>query len=148
MNLVVSVDNSFLCWSLFGYWQVWCWVEEVIVCFGVCVIGFGQMLCCFFGGNQQKVVIGKWLCGDVNVLIFDELIKGVDVKVKIDLFMLIDGLVWEGKGVIYVLGEFVELVGLCDCICVLWDGWIVVEIFGVEVWEEILFYYLIGGVVV
>ena len=44
------------------------------------------------------------------------------MKAKTDLFMLIDGLAREGKGVIYASGEFAELVGLCDRICVLWDG--------------------------
>ena len=97
------------------------------------------------GGNQQKVAIGKWLRGDANVLIFDEPTKGVDVKAKTDLFMLIDGLAREGKGVIYASGEFAELVGLCDRICVLWDGRIVAEIPGAEAREETLLYYSTGG---
>ena len=82
------------------------------------------------GGNQQKVAIGKWLRGNAEVLIFDEPTKGVDVKAKTDLFRLIDGLAREGKGVIYASGEFAELVGLCDRICVLWDGRIVAELEG------------------
>ncbi len=95
---------------------------------GVRATGPGQTLRRLSGGNQQKVAIGKWLRGDANVLIFDEPTKGVDVKAKTDLFTLIDGLAREGKGVIYASGEFAELVGLCDRICVLWDGRIVAEI--------------------
>lgn len=68
---------------------------------GVRATGPGQTLRRLSGGNQQKVAIGKWLRGDANVLIFDEPTKGVDVKAKTDLFMLIDGLAREGKGVIY-----------------------------------------------
>jgi len=79
------------------------------------------------------------------VLIFDEPTKGVDVKAKTDLFQLIDGLAREGKGVIYASGEFAELVGLCDRICVLWDGRIVAEIAGAEAHEETLLYYSTGG---
>lgn len=132
MNLAVSADNSFSRWSLFGHRQAWRWAEEVIARLGVRATGPGQMLRRLSGGNQQKVAIGKWLRSHANVLIFDEPTKGVDVKAKTDLFMLIDGLAREGKGVIYASGEFAELVGLCDRICVLWDGRIVAEIPGAE----------------
>ncbi len=68
------------------------------------------------------------------------------MKAKTDLFMLIDGLAREGKGVIYASGEFAELVGLCDRICVLWDGRIVARrIPGAEAREETLLYYSTGG---
>ncbi|MDP0753191.1 ATP-binding cassette domain-containing protein, partial [Klebsiella pneumoniae] len=99
----------------------------VIARIGVRATGPGQTLRRLSGGNQQKVAIGKWLRGSANVLIFDEPTKGVDVKAKTDLFQLIDGLAREGWGVIYASGEFSELVGLCDRICVLWDGRIVAE---------------------
>lgn len=145
MNLAVSADNSFSRWSLFGHRQAWRWAEEVIARLGVRATGPGQTLRRLSGGNQQKVAIGKWLRGDANVLIFDEPTKGVDVKAKTDLFTLIDGLAREGKGVIYASGEFAELVGLCDRICVLWDGRIVAEIPGAEAREETLLYYSTGG---
>ncbi|HHT2401455.1 TPA: sugar ABC transporter ATP-binding protein [Klebsiella pneumoniae] len=145
MNLAVSADNSFSRWSLFGHRQAWRWAEEVIARLCVRATGPGQTLRRLSGGNQQKVAIGKWLRGDANVLIFDEPTKGVDVKAKTDLFMLIDGLAREGKGVIYASGEFAELVGLCDRICVLWDGRIVAEIPGAEAREETLLYYSTGG---
>jgi simple sugar transport system ATP-binding protein len=132
MNLAVSADNSFSRWSLFGHRQAWRWAEEVIARVGVRARGPGQVLRRLSGGNQQKIAIGKWLRGDAQVLIFDEPTKGVDVKAKTDLFQLIDGLAREGKGVIYASGEFAELVGLCDRICVLWDGRIVAEIAGAE----------------
>ena len=85
------------------------------------------------------------MAGDPRVLIFDEPTKGVDVKAKTDLFALIDGLAREGKGVIYASGEFAELVGLCDRICVLWDGRIVAEVEGAQAREETLLYYSTGG---
>ncbi len=97
MNTAVSADNSFSRWSLFGHRQARRWAE-VIARLGVRATGPGQTLRRLSGGNQQKVAIGKWLRGDANVLIFDEPTKGVDVKAKTDLFMLIDGLAREGKG--------------------------------------------------
>ena len=145
MNLAVTADNSFSRWSLFGHRQAWRWAEEVIARVGVRTRGPGQVLRRLSGGNQQKVAIGKWLRNDACVLIFDEPTKGVDVKAKTDLFQLIDGLAREGKGVIYASGEFAELVGLCDRICVLWDGRIVAEIAGAEAREETLLFYSTGG---
>ncbi|WP_342321651.1 sugar ABC transporter ATP-binding protein [Kosakonia sp. BYX6] len=145
MNLSVSADNSFSRWSLFGHRQAWRWAQEVIARVGVRTSGPGQMLRRLSGGNQQKVAIGKWLRGNANVVIFDEPTKGVDVKAKTDLFQLIDGLAREGKGVIYASGEFAELVGLCDRICVLWDGRIVAEVQGEDAREETLLYYSTGG---
>ena len=145
MNLAVSADNSFSRWSLYGHRQAWRWAQEVIARVGIRATGPAQSLRRLSGGNQQKVAIGKWLRGNANVLIFDEPTKGVDVKAKTDLFMLIDGLAQEGKGVIYASGEFAELVGLCDRICVLWDGRIVAEVAGDEAREETLLYYSTGG---
>lgn len=145
MNLAVGADNSFSRWSLFGHRQAWRWAEEVIARIGIRTTGPAQTLRRLSGGNQQKVAIGKWLRGNANVLIFDEPTKGVDVKAKTDLFTLIDGLARDGKGIIYASGEFSELVGLCDRICVLWDGRIVAEIPGAEAREETLLYYSTGG---
>ncbi|AST69627.1 ABC transporter [Kosakonia cowanii] len=145
MNLAVSADRTFSRWGIFAHHQAWRWAQEVIARVGVRASGPGQMLRRLSGGNQQKVAIGKWLRGQANVVIFDEPTKGVDVKAKTDLFQLIDGLAREGKGVIYASGEFAELVGLCDRICVLWDGRIVAEVQGEDAREETLLYYSTGG---
>lgn len=145
MNLSVSADNSFSRWSLFGHRQAWRWAEEVISKLGIRTTGPRQTLRRLSGGNQQKVAIGKWLRNDADVLIFDEPTKGVDIKAKTDLFELIDGLARQGKGVIYASGEFAELVGLCDRICVLWDGRIVAEMAASETDEETLLLYSTGG---
>ncbi|WP_086871397.1 sugar ABC transporter ATP-binding protein [Kosakonia pseudosacchari] len=145
MNLSISADNSFSRWGFFAHRQAWRWAQEVIARVGVRTSGPGQTLRRLSGGNQQKVAIGKWLRGNANVVIFDEPTKGVDVKAKTDLFQLIDGLAREGKGVIYASGEFAELVGLCDRICVLWDGRIVAEVQGEDAREETLLYYSTGG---
>lgn len=145
MNLSVSADNSFSRLSLFGHRQAWRWAEEVIQRLNVRTTGPAQILRRLSGGNQQKVAIGKWLRNNADVLIFDEPTKGVDIKAKTDLFSLIDGLAREGKGIIYASGEFSELVGLCDRICVLWDGRIVAEMEGREATEEMLLLYSTGG---
>ncbi len=145
MNLSITADNSFSRFSLFSRRKAWRWAEEVIQRLGVRTTGPQQTLRRLSGGNQQKVAIGKWLRNNADVLIFDEPTKGVDVKAKTDLFVLIDQLAREGKGVIYASGEFAELVGLCDRICVLWDGRIVAEMDARTADEETLLLYSTGG---
>lgn len=145
MNLSVSADDSFSRWSLFGHRQAWRWAEQIIRQLQVRTTGPAQTLRRLSGGNQQKVAIGKWLRNNADVLIFDEPTKGVDIKAKTELFTLIDSLAREGKGIIYASGEFSELVGLCDRICVLWDGRIVAELAADDVTEETLLLYSTGG---
>lgn len=145
MNLSVSADDSFSRWSLFGHRQAWRWAEQIIQQLQVRTTGPAQTLRRLSGGNQQKVAIGKWLRNNADVLIFDEPTKGVDIKAKTELFTLIDNLAREGKGIIYASGEFSELVGLCDRICVLWDGRIVAELAARDVTEETLLLYSTGG---
>ncbi|MGK3142820.1 sugar ABC transporter ATP-binding protein [Pantoea sp. C2G6] len=145
MNLSVSADDTFSRWSLFGHRQAWRWAEQVIQRLKVRTTGPAQPLRRLSGGNQQKVAIGKWLRNNADVLIFDEPTKGVDIKAKTELFTLIDSLAREGKGIIYASGEFSELVGLCDRICVLWDGRIVAELAARDVTEETLLLYSTGG---
>jgi len=145
MNLSVSADNSFSRFSFFSHGSARRWAEDIINRLGIRTTGPQQTLRRLSGGNQQKVAIGKWLRNNADVLIFDEPTKGVDVKAKTDLFVLIDRLAREGKGVIYASGEFAELVGLCDRICVLWDGRIVAEMDARNVDEETLLLYSTGG---
>lgn len=145
MNLSVSADDSFSRWSLFSRRQELRWAREIMQRLNIRASGPQQRLARLSGGNQQKVAIGKWLRGDAEVLIFDEPTKGVDIKAKQELFGLIDGLARAGKGVIYASGEFAELVGLCDRICVLWDGRIVAELNAADIDEETLLLYSTGG---
>lgn len=145
MNLSVAADDSFSRWSIFSRRQELNWAKELIQRLGVRTSSPQQKLARLSGGNQQKVAIGKWLRGNAQVLIFDEPTKGVDIKAKQDLFNLIDGLAQQGKGIIYASGEFSELVGLCDRICVLWDGRIVAELNAADVDEETLLLFSTGG---
>jgi ribose transport system ATP-binding protein len=77
------------------------------------------------GGNQQKVVLSKWLATRCKVLIFDEPTRGIDVGAKQEIFELIARFAGEGKGIIYISSELPELVGMCDRIMVMRKGRIV-----------------------
>ncbi|CAK9886802.1 MAG: Galactose/methyl galactoside import ATP-binding protein MglA [Candidatus Erwinia impunctatus] len=146
MNLSVTADDSFSRWGCFSLRAAWAWAEQVIKQLGIRTTGPGQSLRRLSGGNQQKVAVGKWLRSDADILIFDEPTKGIDIKAKTDLFTVIDGLAREGKSVVYASGEFSELIGLCDRICVLWDGRIVAEVDAHQASEETLLMYSTGGI--
>ena len=74
------------------------------------------------GGNQQKVVISKWLLNDPDVIIMDEPTRGIDVGAKRDIYLLIGSLVQQGKAVILISSEIPELMGVCDRIAVMAEG--------------------------
>ena len=74
------------------------------------------------GGNQQKVIIGRWLLTKPEVLLLDEPTRGIDVGAKYDIYQLIIDLANNGKGVIVVSSEMPELIGICDRIMVMSGG--------------------------
>jgi ABC-type sugar transport system ATPase subunit len=79
------------------------------------------------GGNQQKIVIGRWLLCQPNLLILDEPTRGVDVGAKEEIYALLAALVAQGKGILVISSEIEELTGLCDRILVMNRGCIVSE---------------------
>ncbi|MBB1603556.1 sugar ABC transporter ATP-binding protein [Variovorax sp. UMC13] len=74
------------------------------------------------GGNQQKVVIGKWLSAEAKLFIFDEPTRGIDVGAKAEIFSLIDGLVKKGAAVLMISSELSEIVNVCDRTYVMREG--------------------------
>jgi len=80
------------------------------------------------GGNQQKVVLSKWLFSDPEVLILDEPTRGIDVGAKYEIYSIINQLAADGKGVLMISSEMPELLGTCDRIYVMNEGRIVAEL--------------------
>lgn len=74
------------------------------------------------GGNQQKVILGRWLLTDPTVLLLDEPTRGIDVGAKYEIYQLILNLANEGRTVIMVSSEMPELLGVCDRILVMSGG--------------------------
>jgi putative multiple sugar transport system ATP-binding protein len=79
------------------------------------------------GGNQQKVVLGKWLFADPCVLILDEPTRGIDIGAKYEIYTIINDLAASGKGVIVISSEMPELLGICDRLYVMNEGRLVDE---------------------
>ena len=88
------------------------------------------------GGNQQKVVIAKWLLNDPDIIIMDEPTRGIDVGAKRDIYMLIGSLVRQGKSVIMISSEIPELMGVCDRIAVMAEGRLSGEVLREEFSQE------------
>jgi ribose transport system ATP-binding protein len=88
------------------------------------------------GGNQQKVVIGKWLAAGSRLFIFDEPTRGIDVGAKAEIFNLIQELVGQGAAVLMISSELPEIVAMCDRAYVMRDKTIVAEIGRSELTEE------------
>lgn len=80
------------------------------------------------GGNQQKVILAKWLAADVDLLIFDEPTRGIDVGAKQEIYMLINTLVEQGKAVLMISSEMEELMGMSDRILILSEGCVTGEL--------------------
>lgn len=87
------------------------------------------------GGNQQKVVIAKWMYRDARIFIFDEPTRGIDVGAKFEIYRKLDELARIGKAIIVVSSELEELIGLCDRICVMSAGRLVAT-FGREQFDR------------
>jgi putative multiple sugar transport system ATP-binding protein len=80
------------------------------------------------GGNQQKVVLAKWLFTDPDVLILDEPTRGIDVGAKFEIYTIVNRLVAHGKAVVIISSELPELLGMCDRIYTLAGGRITGEL--------------------
>ena len=88
------------------------------------------------GGNQQKVLLAKWMFADPDVLILDEPTRGIDVGAKYEIYCIINSLVAEGKSVIMISSELPEVLGMCDRIYVMNEGKMVGELDAEEATQE------------
>jgi putative multiple sugar transport system ATP-binding protein len=88
------------------------------------------------GGNQQKVLLAKWMFADPDVLILDEPTRGIDVGAKYEIYCIMNDLVAQGKSVIMISSEMPELLGMCDRIYVMNEGKMVAEMPASEASQE------------
>ncbi len=93
------------------------------------------------GGNQQKVVIGKWLTADTDILIFDEPTRGIDVGAKSEIYHLLNELARQGKSIIMISSELPEILRMSHRIIVMCEGRITGELTGAEATQEKIMTY-------
>jgi putative multiple sugar transport system ATP-binding protein len=88
------------------------------------------------GGNQQKVLLSKWMFADPDILILDEPTRGIDVGAKYEIYCIMNDLIAQGKSVVMISSEMPELLGMCDRIYVMNEGRIVAEFTSAEATQE------------
>ena len=84
--------------------------------------GVDQLVVNLSGGNQQKVVIAKWLVRNCDILIFDEPTRGIDIGAKSEIYQLMNELVAEGKSIIMISSEMTEILRMSDRIVIMCEG--------------------------
>lgn len=94
------------------------------------------------GGNQQKIVLSKWVFSEPDILILDEPTRGIDVGSKYEIYSIINDLVNEGKSILMISSELPELLGMCDRIYVMSEGRITGEVLRQEANQEKLMKYM------
>ncbi|MEV3857114.1 sugar ABC transporter ATP-binding protein [Streptomyces sp. NPDC050095] len=102
--------------------------ERIAGQLGVRMAGLGQHVRTLSGGNQQKVVIGKWLLADIKVLILDEPTRGIDVGAKVEIYQLINELTAAGHAVLMISSDLPEVLGMSDRVLVMAQGRIAGEL--------------------
>lgn len=110
--------------------------EETVRRLRIATTSTRQIVNVLSGGNQQKVVIGKWLTAGARLFIIDEPTRGVDVGAKAEIFALIDALVQEGAAVLMISSEQSEIVHVCDRAYVMREGRVAGELTREELTEE------------
>jgi ABC-type sugar transport system ATPase subunit len=98
--------------------------------------GIGKVVKYLSGGNQQKVVVAKWLCAECDLILFDEPTRGIDVGAREEIYGIMNNLVKQGKAVLMISSDLPELLGLCDRIYVMKDGRITGEFSREEATQE------------
>lgn len=96
------------------------------------------------GGNQQKIVIAKWLLADTEIFLFDEPTRGIDIGAKVEIYKLIDELTRMGKGVILVSPELEEIIGLSNKVYIMFEGEIKSVVEGERITQSEIINSLLG----
>jgi len=109
--------------------------DRYIAALGIRCLSNEQTVGQLSGGNQQKVVIAKWMYRDCDVLIFDEPTRGIDVGAKFEIYRMLEELAEKGKAIILVSSDNKELMAVCDRIMVVSAG-IVAATFGPDQWDQ------------
>jgi len=119
--------------------------ETMVKRLGVRTSGPNQAVKSLSGGNQQKVVIAKWLGIEPNVLILDEPTRGVDVGAKKEIYSIINELAEKGVAILMISSELPEIIGMADRVLVMHEGTLTAELQKDEMTQERIMHYATGG---
>lgn len=120
-------------------------IESLLRQMRVVSAGSGQAVAALSGGNQQKVMIGRWLASGVEVLLVEEPTRGVDVGAKAEIYTLLREFADTGGAVLITSSELTEVLGLCDRILTVRNGGLVAEFEGTKATEELVMQAALAG---
>ena len=112
--------RSFLCFLSAGKMKKF--ANEYAKEMSVKMVNTNQFVSDLSGGNKQKVVLARWIGKDSDILVLDSPTRGIDIKVKQDIYQLMDRMRKEGKSIIMISEELMELIGMCDRILIMKEG--------------------------
>jgi len=130
-NITLPSLRSYRLWKCLGVLSFQKEIEvtkKFIQVLSIHTTGFNQIVDYLSGGNQQKVVLAKWLACNSKIFIFDEPTRGIDVGSKTEIYKLISKLVQRNAGIILLSSELEEIMGICDRILILFEGRIIKEL--------------------
>ena len=135
-NIVMVIEAGLGRFGLFNRRAAVQRAERMIARLGIKTFHHSQVVQSLSGGNQQKVVLAKWLLNEPEIIIFDEPTRGIDVGAKAEIYRLIHEIVNAGKAVLLISSEMPELIGLADRVLVMCAGRKTGELEGANITQE------------
>lgn len=111
-------------------------VKDILDNLKVKMSGYDQEVKYLSGGNQQKVVLAKWIFSEASLYIFDEPTRGIDINAKAQFYRIMNNLVKQGKSIIMISSEMPELISMSDRVLVMREGQMIQEFCGEDITEE------------
>lgn len=145
-NVAVSSLDRFSTLGVINYRRLADVVREIVTRLNLRARGISQRVGSLSGGNQQKVVIARWLNINPKVLILDEPTRGVDVGAKVEIYALMNDLARQGVGILMISSELPEILGISDRILVMHDGRIAAEFDREEATQAVIMHAATGEV--
>ncbi len=150
-NIVLAAFKKFL--GLLGWVneaRTHTMAEHFVNLLSIRTPGLQQKVKNLSGGNQQKIVVGKWLAADTNILIFDEPTRGIDVGAKSEIYRLLNDLAQQGKAIIMISSELPEILRMSHRVIVMCEGQVTGELSSAEATQEKIMKYATqrGGIIV
>lgn len=143
-NTVIVALNKILKFGLIDYKEEDRVAKDYVAKLHTATPSVKQKAMFLSGGNQQKVVLAKWLFSDSEVIIFDEPTRGIDVGARREIYQIINDLVADGKTIIVVSSDMEEIMGLSDRILVMHEGHIAGELLKEEFSQSLITEYAVG----
>ena len=145
LTLGMTVDENIVLASLRYFTRLFGWVDkpkaistsnEVVRKMNIKTPSLQQRVKFLSGGNQQKVIVGKWLTADTEILIFDEPTRGIDVGAKSEIYKLLNDLIHQGKSIIMISSELPEILRMSHRVLIMCEGRITGELRAAEATQE------------